>query len=316
MLRRPAFIWQTLAVLVALALVGFAVFYLRALWAFLAVIIIAGLALVVSSWAFNTHGVILPLAATWLGIAVLTPAGLGLRYARERLLRSETEAERAQVMDIFSRFVSGDVAVAVWEKRGQLSLAGEKRTVTIIFTDIRNFTTLSETAASNTVVEWLNDYFGRMNTIVESFGGHVNKYIGDGLMIVFGAPIDRGDTQEARAAVRCGLAMLEEVEKMNGDWKGTGRPVIKIGCGIHTGEATCGVVGAERRLEYTIIGDTVNLSARLESTTKEFAVPILISEPTAKLLGDEFEIHPLGETKVKGKTESTTVFTVASKNIG
>ena len=314
MLRRPAFIWQTLAVLVALALVGFAVFYLRALWAFLAVIIIAGLALVVSSWAFNTHGVILPLAATWLGIAVLTPAGLGLRYARERLLRSETEAERAQVMDIFSRFVSGDVAVAVWEKRGQLSLAGEKRTVTIIFTDIRNFTTLSETAASNTVVEWLNDYFGRMNTIVESFGGHVNKYIGDGLMIVFGAPIDRGDTEEARSAVRCGLAMLEEVEKMNEDWKGTGRPVIKIGCGIHTGEATCGVVGAERRLEYTIIGDTVNLSARLESTTKEFAVPILISEPTAKLLGDEFEIHPLGETKVKGKTKSTTVFTVASKN--
>ncbi|HEY6047241.1 MAG TPA: adenylate/guanylate cyclase domain-containing protein [Pyrinomonadaceae bacterium] len=314
MFRRPAFIWQTLAVLIALALVGFAVFYLRALWAFLAVILIAALALVVSSWAFNAHGIILPLAGTWLGIAVLTPAGLGLRYARERLLRSETEAERAQVMDIFSRFVSADVANEMWEKRGQLSLAGEKRTVTIIFTDIRNFTTLSESAASNTVVEWLNDYFGRMNTIVESFGGHINKYIGDGLMIVFGAPIDRGDTAEARSAVRCGLAMLEEVEKMNHDWKDTGRPVIKVGCGIHTGEATCGVVGAERRLEYTIIGDTVNLSARLESTTKEFGVPILISEPTARLLGDEFEIHPLGETKVKGKTKSTTVFTVAKKN--
>jgi adenylate cyclase len=314
MFRRPAFVWQTLAVLVALALVGFAVFYLRALWAFLTVILIAGLALAVSSWAFNTHGVILPLASTWLGIAVLTPAGLGLRYARERLLRSETEAERAQVMDIFSRFVSADVANEMWEKRGQLSLAGEKRTVTIIFTDIRNFTTLSESAASSTVVEWLNDYFGRMNTIVESFGGHINKYIGDGLMIVFGAPVDRGDKEEARSAVRCGLAMLEEVEKMNEEWKGTGRPIIKIGCGIHTGEATCGVVGAERRLEYTIIGDTVNLSARLESTTKEFGVPILISEPTALMLGDEFEIHPLGETKVKGKTKSTTVFTVAGKN--
>src|SRR6185503_17019933 len=118
----------------------------------------------------------------------------------------------------------------------------------------------------------------------------------------------------ARAAVDCGLAMLDEVEKMNKDWEGTGRPVVKIGCGIHTGEATCGVVGAERRLEYTIIGDTVNLSARLESTTKEFGVPILISEPTAQLLGDDFEIHALGETKVKGKTKSTAVFTVASKN--
>lgn len=316
MFKRPAFVWQTIAILVALALVGFAVFYLRALVAFLAVILITGLSLVVSSWAFNAHGLILPLAGAWLGIAVLTPAGLGLRYARERLLRSETEAERAQVMDIFSRFVSADVANEMWEQRGQLSLAGEKRIVTIIFTDIRNFTTLSEAVSSETVVEWLNDYFGRMHTIVESFGGHINKYIGDGLMIVFGAPVDRGDKEEARSAVRCGLAMLDAVEKMNEDWKGTGRPVVKIGCGIHTGEATCGVVGAERRLEYTIIGDTVNLSARLESTTKEFGVPILISEATAQLLDDEFELKPLGEVRVKGKTKDTPVLTIVQKKTG
>src|SRR6185295_15807921 len=106
-------------------------------------------------------------------------------------------------------------------------------------------------------------------------------------MIVFGAPVDRGDKEEARSAVRCGLAMLEEVEKMNEEWKGTGRPIIKIGCGIHTGEATCGVVGAERRLEYTLIGDTINLTARLESTTKELGVPILISDTTAKLLNED-----------------------------
>jgi adenylate cyclase len=313
MLRRPGYLWQTLAVLVSLALVGLSVLWLRALWGLLAVVLLGALALVVCSWAFNAHGVILPLAGAWLGMAILTPVGLGLRYARERLLRSETEAERAQMMDIFSRFVSTDVANEMWERRGQAALAGENRTVTVIFTDIRNFTTLSESAASSTVVEWLNDYFGRMNTIVESFGGHVNKYIGDGLMIVFGAPVDRGDKEEARAAVDCGLAMLEAVERMNEDWKGTGRPIVKIGCGIHTGEATCGVVGAERRLEYTIIGDTVNLSARLESTTKEFKVPILISEPTALLLGDEYEVQPLGEATVKGKTKSTAVFTVKGK---
>lgn len=312
-LTRPRYVWQTLALLLSLTLAALGVFGLRALWGLLAVVLVAVLSLVVSSWAFNAHGVILPLASAWLGMAILTPAGLGLRYARERLLRSETEAERAQMMDIFSRFVSSDVANEMWERRGQAALAGENRTVTVIFTDIRNFTTLSESAASNTVVEWLNDYFGRMNTIVESFGGHINKYIGDGLMIVFGAPVDRGDKEEARAAVACGLAMLDEVERMNKDWEGTGRPVVKIGCGIHTGEATCGVVGAERRLEYTIIGDTVNLSARLESTTKEFGVPILISEPTALLLGDEYEVQPLGEAKVKGKTKSTTVFTITGK---
>jgi adenylate cyclase len=107
--------------------------------------------------------------------------------------------------------------------------------------------------------------------------------------------------------------MLDEVERLNKDWEGTGRPLVKIGCGIHTGQATCGVVGAERRLEYTVIGDTVNLSARLESTTKEFGVPILISEATAQLLGDAYEMKPLGEAKVKGKTKSTTVLTVKGK---
>ncbi|HXT62369.1 MAG TPA: adenylate/guanylate cyclase domain-containing protein [Pyrinomonadaceae bacterium] len=316
MLKRPRYLLQTLATLLALIAVAASVFWLRPLIAFIAVIVIAGLSLAISSWAFNAHGIILPLASTWLGMIALTPIGLGVRYARERLLRSETEAERAQVMDIFSRFVSADVAKEMWDRRGQSSLAGEIRTVTIIFTDIRNFTTLSESEASDKVVAWLNDYFGRMNEIVERYGGHINKYIGDGLMIVFGAPVDRGDRVEAKAAVECGLAMLDEVERMNEDWKGSGRPVVKIGVGIHTGLATCGVVGAERRLEYTVIGDTVNLSARLESTTKEFSVPILISEPTAKLVGDYFDIRPLGEVKVKGKTQNTTVFTVSRKAIG
>ena len=314
MLKHLSYLRQIVALLLALAVVAFAVFRLRPLLAFGAVIVIAILALAVSSWSFNTHGVILPLAASWLGMILLTPLGLGVRYARERLLRSETEAERAQVMDIFSRFVSADVAKEMWDRRGQSSLVGENHTVTIVFTDIRNFTTLSEAEASNIVVEWLNDYFARMNEIVERHGGHINKYIGDGLMIVFGAPVDRGDAAEARAAVECGLEMLDEVERMNDDWKGSGRPVVKIGCGIHTGMATCGVVGAERRLEYTVIGDTVNLSARLESTTKELGVTILISESTATLVENYYDVRPMGEVKVKGKTQNTTVFTVSRKS--
>lgn len=310
MLTRPRFGWQVMALLVPLALVGLAVFRLRALWGLIAVIATAAVALIVCSWAFDAHGLILPLSSAWLGMALLTPAGLGLRYAREQVLRSESDAERAQVMDIFSRFVSKEVAVQMWNQRGQLSLSGERRIVTVIFTDIRNFTTLSEKVSSATVVEWLNDYFGRMHTVVESFGGHINKFIGDGLMIVFGAPIDRGGKEEACAAVDCGLAMLQAVETMNQEWANSGRPVIKIGVGIHTGEATCGVVGAERRLEYTLIGDTVNLSARLESTTKELGVPILVSEPTANFLSDAYELRSLGEVKVKGKTMNTKVFTV------
>jgi adenylate cyclase len=154
-----------------------------------------------------------------------------------------------------------------------------------------------------------------MQTIIERRGGHINKFLGDGLMIVFGAPESRGDAEEARAAVACGLEMLAVVEKMNKDWEGMGRPVIKIGVGIHTGEATCGVVGSERRLEYTIIGDTVNLASRLESTTKEYGVPLIASEATIKLLDLRYEAHPLGEVKVKGKTEPTKIFSVKPKDI-
>jgi adenylate cyclase len=311
---RPRFRWQILALMVPLALVGLAVFLLRALWGMLAVVLIALITLAVSSWAFNAHGLILPLASAWLGIGVLTPLGLGLRYTRERMLHVEAEADRAQVMDILSRCVSEEVADELWERRDQI-MSGERRIVSIIFTDIRSFTTLSENAPSDQVVIWLNDYFSRMHTIVARHGGHINKFIGDGLMIVFGAPESRGDEEEARHAVACGLEMLVAVERMNVEWQGTGRPIIKIGVGITTGEATCGVVGAERRLEYTIIGDTVNLSARLESTTKEYGVPLLASESTARLLDGTYETRALGEVKVKGKNTSTRIFAVTLKNV-
>jgi len=315
---RPRYLWQTLLVLVPLVLAALAVFLLRASWALISVLAIAGVALVVSSWAFNSHGMILPLADAWLGLAVLAPTGLSLRYARERALRDEKEAERAQIMDIFSRCVSSEVADTLWERRERSIFEGERRVVTIVFTDIRSFTTLSEKQSSEAIVKWLNNYFGRMQTVVKEHCGHINKFIGDGLMIVFGAPISRTDEEEARAAVACGLEMLEAVERMNAEWQAEDallpeterRPEVKIGVGVHSGVATCGVVGAEQRLEYTVIGDTVNLSARLESETKSFGVPILISDATMRLIGTAYDARPLGEVKVKGKTTATKVFTV------
>lgn len=316
-LVRPAYGWQIALVLLALVLAALPVFYLRALLAFVCVAGIAVALLAVSAWAFDARGLILPLASSWLALGLFAPTGFALRYARERAVREEKEAERAQVMDIFSRCVSPQVAEELWQKRDEIALGGEARVVTVIFTDIRGFTTLSESANSSAeVVAWLNDYFSRMHKIISFYGGHINKYIGDGLMIVFGAPVDRGAKLEARAAVLCGLKMLEEVGRMNAEWEGTGRPHIAIGVGIHTGEATCGVVGAPGRLEYTVIGDTVNLASRLESTTKEAGVPLLVSSATAELLGVDYEVEPLGDVKVKGKTVSTSVFTVRPKQAG
>lgn len=312
-LARPTYVPQVAFVALALTLAALALFLLRALFGFLSVVAVAVGLLASAVWAFESQALILPLASAWVGVGALTPLGFLLRYAHERELREEKEAERAQIMDIFSRCVSHEVAEELWQKRDEVDMGGEKRVVTIIFTDIRGFTTLSESADSKEVVTWLNEYFSRMHEIISFYGGHINKYIGDGLMIVFGAPVDRGAKLEARAAVLCGLKMLEEVERINERWAGTGRPHIAIGVGIHTGEATCGVVGAPGRLEYTIIGDTVNLSARLESATKDAGVSILVSDSTAELLGVDYEIEPLGDVKVKGKTESTTVFTVRQK---
>lgn len=305
-LRYP---WQIIILLFPLALVGLAVFRLRVLWGLLAFFLVALLTLALSSWAFNTKGLILPLASAWLGMIIVTPLGLGLRSARERMLHDHAESERALVMDILSRCVSAEVADELWQRREKI-MSGERRIVSIIFTDIRGFTTFSETASSDQVVVWLNDYFTRMQAIITRHCGHINKFIGDGLMIVFGAPVTRGDEAEARAAVACALEMLTAVDLMNADRQGTDRPEFRIGVGITTGEATCGVVGAERRLEYTVIGDVVNLSARLESITKEYGVPLLASEATAVLLGDEYETRALGEVKVKGKNHFTKIFTV------
>ncbi|HST52633.1 MAG TPA: CHASE2 domain-containing protein [Pyrinomonadaceae bacterium] len=314
-LVRPRYGWQVALVLLALALASLPVFYLRAFLAFACVVVIAVALLGVSMWVFDSHGLVLPLASSWLALGLFAPLGFALRYAHERAVREEKEVERAQIMDIFSRCVSTEVAEELWQKRDSVALGGESRVVTIVFTDIRGFTTLSESANSSAeVVTWLNDYFSRMHRIISFYGGHINKYIGDGLMIVFGAPVNRGEKLEARAAVLCGLEMLEELERMNEEWKGTGRPHIAIGVGIHTGEATCGVVGAPGRLEYTIIGDTVNLAARLESTTKEAGVALLASSATAELLGVDYEAEPLGDVKVKGKTISTSVFTVRKRD--
>jgi len=296
-----------------LAVIAMIVFRMPTFLGLLAVLVVAVGVLVTSSWVFNARGLILPFASAWVGILVLTPLGFGLRLARQRILTGEAKAERALVMDILYRCVSKSVAEELWHRREKI-LSGERHTVTIIFTDIRRFTTISETAASDQIVEWLNIYFSRMHDVVEKHGGHIDKFLGDGIMIVFGAPASRGDAMEARAAVACGLEMLVEVERLNQDWDGTGRPHLAVGVGIHTGDATCGVVGAERRLEYTVIGDAVNLASRLESTTKDYGVSILISDSTAALLGDDYDVRALGDVKVKGKMTKARIYTVSQKS--
>ena len=192
--------------------------------------------------------------------------------------------------------------------RGKVELGGETLTVTILFSDIRSFTTISEAMTAHELVELLNEYFTEMVTVVMEEGGVVDKYIGDAIMAVFGAPVSKAD--DARRAVRAAVRMREALVTLNARLVARGAPPLKTGIGLHTGEVIAGNIGSEARMEYTVIGDAVNLASRLESSTKELGTDVLISEDTQALIGDEFVTKKVREITVKGRTKPVMVYEV------
>ena len=245
-------------------------------------------------------------------LLLVLPLSFTYQFVQERFGRSQAEAERKQIMGMFSRYVSPAVAEQIWERRDEIVLAGQERIATVLFSDIRSFTALSEGKPSKQVLEWLNQYFSAMDEVITKEGGFLNKFIGDGLMVLFGVPLSQGKQQDACAAVRCALKMLVRLEELNATFQAEGKyPPIHIGIGIHTGYLTCGNVGSQHRLEYSVIGETVNLASRLESLTKELHAPIVVSTETEKTIQGCFEcVRDLGEHQVRGLQGTIRLFTV------
>jgi len=262
---------------------------------------------------FSYYHVWMKFISTEAGLFLAVPAGLGYRYLEERRLKAATEAERRELMSLFERYVSPEVAAEIWKRRSEIVLAGEERTATVLFSDIRSFTAQTAGKPSAEVLTWLNDYFNAMSDVIKQNGGYLNKFIGDGLLVVFGVPISSAVETDACRAVEAALGMLERVEEMNRQ-QAPGRPRLAIGIGLHTGPLTAGNVGARDRLEYSVIGETVNLASRLEALTKDFKIGIVLSPQTAELVRDHFETVPLGEVTVRGFTEKITVYTVGKRN--
>lgn len=214
--------------------------------------------------------------------------------------------ERDFIKDAFSRYVTRQVSDVVLQ--GGLELGGELLTATILMSDIRGFTELSERLPPRQVVRMLNRYFTEMVEECMEQGGLIDKFIGDAIMVVFGAPVRLPPEASARAAARAALGMQRRLARLNAALQAEGLPPLSIGIGIHTGEAIAGNIGAPQRIDYTLIGDSVNTTARIESACKDVGHDLLISDKTRALLGDAAVVGEPVTVQLKGKSRPSEIF--------
>ena len=220
-------------------------------------------------------------------------------------------AERQRLMSTFTKFVNKDIAQKA--ASGELTLGGQDKNATVFFSDIRSFTAMSEKMTAPQVVEFLNDYFTRMVDCVNKTNGIVDKFIGDAVMAVWGAATTNGSPEEdAWAAVKAALMMRIALYHFNENQIKHGRNPIKIGCGINSGPIVAGQIGSEDHMNYTVIGDTVNLASRTEALNKPFATDILITENTYLLVKDKIIAEEMPGVHVKGKTDPIKMYAVVN----
>src|SRR5437016_6679041 len=226
--------------------------------------------------------------------------------AIENSQRSEQMRREALVLSNFQRYFSPNIAQVIAQQQDAGRLPSEKRPVVIFFSDIRGFTPMSETMSPDNIATLLTEYFTEMVEVVFEHGGTLDKFMGDAIMALWGAPMAHVD--DADRAMRCALDQLAALERLNAKWKEQGRPELGIGVGINFGEVFAGNIGSDRRLEYTVIGDAVNTAKRVCDTagTNE----ILISEPFYQQLKQPPNVDPLEPIQVKGKSKKIPVYRV------
>jgi adenylate cyclase len=277
-------------------------------------LVVVGLAGVLLSWLRPLRGTIVALAFTLLvGAPASYLAFHGGGYAVDFLLPvivtcltgvvAESLARR-RFRDSFGRYVGRDVMDQVLSENP--TLAGARREVSVLVSDLRGFTTLSETMPAEQVAAHLNEYFPAMVDAIFAERGMINDFIGDGILAVFGAPL--ADPDHARRAARAAMGMHAALERLNADWAARGIAPLRMGIGIHTGVVFAGNVGGSGRIKYTVIGDTVNVSARLEGLNKDLGTTSLITAETLGALGDGVETRYRGEVAVKGRAEPLRVY--------
>lgn len=252
-------------------------------------------------WLFSTRDYLLlmhaPLSLVPINYSFIT----AYRFFTE-------EREKQQIKRMWERYSNPAVVDHLLEHPEDQGLGGRRTEITVLFSDIRGFTALSERMPPHQVVQILNEYLAEMTEVVVAHGGIVDKYVGDALMAVWGAPLPCDDGPQR--AVRTALEMIEALERLNDRWASTGFGPLDIGIGINTGEAVSGNIGSPRKMDYTVIGGTVNLASRLEGLTKDLQIRLIIGEETAKRLGSEFSVRHLPPAAVRGVSEPVSIYTV------
>jgi adenylate cyclase len=292
--------WRTALVLLAALATGVAVAAIpSAFWSLAVFLLLLGLVSAAAVGGFLA-GRILPWAAPALASAIAFSGSMVGGYVTEG--RRKRELKRA-----FSRFVSPQMVDTIARDPSAFRQSAERRELTVLFSDIRDFTSLSEGLAPEDVARLLNEYLAEMVKLVFQNGGTLDKYIGDAVMAFFGAPLPQPD--HALAACRTAVEMLAALDRLNAKWAAEGRPGFEIGIGINTGEAVVGFIGDyERRMDYTVLGDHVNLASRLEGLNKETGTRALLSEFTYAKVRDRIVAVPLGNVRVKGKERPVSVY--------
>ena len=245
---------------------------------------------------------------SWLNLVQpLAVGGLALFFGAAYQYFVEGK-EKRKVAKLFGRYVSRDVYSQLMANPDQAELGGKRRDMTVLFSDIRGFTTVTERGDPEELVRQLNEYFSRMVEIVFRHKGTVDKFVGDMVMALFSAPLD--DPDHAEHAVQAAIDMVKELGELNRVWLSKGMAQLDIGVGVNSGDMIAGNIGSSSIMSYTVIGDNVNLGSRLESLNKEYKTRIIMSDATRTRLKGEYDTRPLGAVVVKGKSKAVQIFEV------
>ena len=237
-------------------------------------------------------------------------------FAHRQAVLAQKEAEDSKEREqnlrvLFQKYVPQSVIDMNIKRVGQELLVGENQFVSILMSDIRSFTSITEKMAPQELVDSLNRYFGKMVDVIDHHGGMTDKYIGDAIMALFGAPEKKDD--DVLRSVLAGLDMLTALDEFNSEQENLGIRPFLIGIGIHYGGVTAGNIGSEKKMDYTVIGEPVNMASRLEGLTKYYGIPLVISETVRRRLGDKVETRLLDRVLVKGSSMAMPIYSVTKK---